>query len=151
MIRKVMYRRRWFQFSLATLLLLLAGTSVILAWMGRHVRNYEKEVAERRQAIQELIIIRGRATGWSYQTGASHFVFEGTRFDAPPLEQLQQTLTRNPNISHRRTPSGSPVYAKDKWILSRWLSPELSCWCCRNVLEQVRIVHSVREAEHIEA
>jgi hypothetical protein len=99
MIRKVMHRRRWFQFSLATLLVLIAGFSVLLAWIGRQVRNSEKELAERRQTVQELAKISGRATGWSDETGASRIVFEGTHFDAPALEQLKQTLARNPNIN----------------------------------------------------
>ena len=93
------FRRHWLQFSLATLLLLIAASSVPLAWVGTQLRSSEKEVAQRAQTLQELAKIRGRVTGWSSNSGATHIVFEGTHFDEGAIEQLEQTLVRNPNIT----------------------------------------------------
>jgi hypothetical protein len=87
------------QFSLGTILLLIAAASIPLAWMGRQVRHSEEELAMRRLAIQELTGIQARATGWSHEGGASHIVFEGTHFDGEALDQLRQTLARNPNVT----------------------------------------------------
>jgi hypothetical protein len=95
----IKHRRRWFQFSLGTFMLLIVGCSLFLAMLGRQVRHSEQEFGNRQQTNQELAEIGGRATGWSHKTGASRIVFEGTNFDASALEQLQQALTRNPNIT----------------------------------------------------
>lgn len=92
-------QRRWFRFSLATLLLVIAVSSVFLAWMGRQVRSTEKELSERKKTVEQLATIRGRALGWSEISGTSRIGFYGAQFDPPTIDLLKQTITRNPNIS----------------------------------------------------